>query len=200
MSNPGSSGRLRRNGRLRHSRAAAWMLSHSAGTVKPFIELAKAQFTALQLPARSRELVILTVAEYTETTFVAAQHNPMSQAAGVDERTRQLIRSRQLDDAELSPHDSALLRFTAEIVQHPRIADDVFDTARQFLSERELVEALQVIGYYWTFGRISTVLDVEVTKIYGDEPILDAPDNGTSGRLPAVPSPPLRSPGTTGRS
>ncbi|MGW0165545.1 hypothetical protein ACWDWT_10140 [Streptomyces sp. NPDC003343] len=84
MSNPGSSGRLRRNGRLRHSRAAAWMLSHSAGTVKPFIELAKAQFTALQMPARSRELVILTVAEYTETTFVAAQHNPMSQAAGVD--------------------------------------------------------------------------------------------------------------------
>ncbi|MGW0165544.1 hypothetical protein ACWDWT_10135 [Streptomyces sp. NPDC003343] len=42
-------------------------------------------------------------------------------------------------------------------MQHPRIADDVFDTARQFLSERELVEALQVIGYYWTFGRIFTV-------------------------------------------
>jgi len=157
------------------------MLSHSAGTVKPFIELAKAQFTALQLPARSRELVILTVAEYTESTFVAAQHNPMSQAAGVGEGTRQLIRSRQLDDAELSPQDSALLRFTAEIVQRPRIADDVFDTVRQFLSERELVEVLQVIGYYWTFGRISTVLDVEVTKIYGDEPILDTPDNGTSG-------------------
>jgi hypothetical protein len=45
------------------------MLSYSAGTVKPFVQLARAQFTALELPARSRELVILTVAEYTPCTL-----------------------------------------------------------------------------------------------------------------------------------
>ena len=48
------------------------MLYYSAGTVRPFVQLAKAQFTALELSARSRELVILTVAEYTASTFVAA--------------------------------------------------------------------------------------------------------------------------------
>lgn len=155
------------------------MLSHSAGTVKPFVQLAKAQFTSLALPARSRELVILTVAEYTDSVFVAAQHDPLSQAAGVDERTRQLIRARQLDSPELSRPDRALLRFTAEVVQHPRVPDDVFDQAREFLSERELVEVLQVTGYYWSFGRVSTVLNVEVTKVYGHETVLDITDDGS---------------------
>ncbi|MFC7108838.1 hypothetical protein ACFQQB_55650 [Nonomuraea rubra] len=79
------------------------MLSHSAGTVKPFVQLAAAQFSSLELPARSRELVILTVAEYTESSFVTAQHVPMARAAGVDERTRALIGARRLDDPGLSP-------------------------------------------------------------------------------------------------
>jgi alkylhydroperoxidase family enzyme len=151
------------------------MLSYSAGTVKPFIQLAKAQFTSLKLPARSRELVILTVAEYTASTFVAAQHDPVARAAGVGERTRQLIRDRQLDSPELSPADRALICLAAEVVQRPRVSDETFQQARKFLTDRELVEVLQVTGYYWTFGRISTVLDVEVTKVYGDEPLLDTP-------------------------
>jgi alkylhydroperoxidase family enzyme len=153
------------------------MLSHSAGTVKPFVQLAKAQFTALELPARSRELVILTVAEYTASAFVAAQHDQIALAAGVGERTRQLIRDRQLDSPELSPADRALIGLTAEVVQRPRVSDQVFQQAREFLTDRELVEVLQVTGYYWTFGRISTVLDVEVTNVYGDEPLLDTPDH-----------------------
>ncbi|MEU5844893.1 carboxymuconolactone decarboxylase family protein [Saccharopolyspora shandongensis] len=157
------------------------MLSHSAGTVKPFVQLAKAQFTSLELPARSRELVILTVAEYTHSMFVAAQHYPMSQAVGVDERTRQLIRARQLDSPELSRYDRALIRFTAEVVQQPRVPDDIFAQVRKFLSERELVEVLQVAGYYWSFGRVSTVLNVEVTKVYGDESVLGTPDGSSSG-------------------
>lgn len=135
------------------------MLSHSAGTVKPFIQLARALFTSPELPPRSRELVILTVAEYTGSTFVAAQHDPLSQTAGVDERTRQLIQDRQLDSRELSPPDRALLRFTSEVVRQPSIAGETFEKAREFLTDRELVEVLQVAGYYWTFGRISTVLD-----------------------------------------
>jgi alkylhydroperoxidase family enzyme len=153
------------------------MLSHSAGTVKPFVQLARAQFTALELPARSRELVILTVAEYTGSTFVAAQHDPIALAAGVEERTRQLIRDRQLDSAELPPADRALICLVAEVVQRPRVPDELFQRAREYLTNRELVEVLQVTGYYWTFGRISTVLDVEVTKIYGDETVLDTPDD-----------------------
>ncbi len=77
------------------------MLTHSVGTVNLFIQLARAQFTSLELPARSRELVILTVAEYAGCEFVAAQHRPMSEAAGVDQRTREIISSRDIDNPDL---------------------------------------------------------------------------------------------------
>ncbi|MEU6341977.1 hypothetical protein ABZ883_13670 [Streptomyces sp. NPDC046977] len=158
------------------------MLSHSAGTVRPFIELAKAQFTALELPARSRELVILTVAEYADCAFVTAQHEPMAEAAGVDAPTRRLIAGRELESPALSPYDRALLRLTAEVVRSPRVSDELFAEARRFLSDREVVEVLQVAGYYWSFSRVCTVLDVEITKVYGDEPVLNdapGPESGT---------------------
>ncbi|MER7888849.1 carboxymuconolactone decarboxylase family protein [Micromonospora sp. NPDC094482] len=158
------------------------MLTHSVGTVALFIQLAKAQFTSLELPARSRELVILTVAEWAECEFVAAQHRPMSEAAGVDQRTREIISSRQVASPELSPYDRALIRFTAEVVRRPRVPDDLFDQLRQVVSEREIVEVLQVIGYYWSFARVCTVLNVELTKVYGDEQTMagDA-DGGQAG-------------------
>jgi AhpD family alkylhydroperoxidase len=151
------------------------MLSHSAGTVKPFVELARAQATSLRLPARSRELVVLTVAAYTECAFVAAQHEPLAKSAGVDEPTLRLIRARDLDNPAIPLPDRALLRLTADVVRHPRVSDEVFGLARSFLSERELVEVLQVAGYYWSFARIATVLDVEVTRVYGDGEVLRSP-------------------------
>jgi len=148
------------------------MLTHSVSTVRPFIQLAQTLSHSLQLDDRARELVILVVAEYAECAFVAAQHEPTSAAAGVDERTRALIRARDTDSPELSPRDSAVVRFAAGVVTGPRISDDLFAMAQRHLSERDIVEVLQVATYYWSFSRICTVLDVELTKVYG-------------GRLPA---------------
>jgi alkylhydroperoxidase family enzyme len=152
------------------------MLALSTGTVKPFIQLARAQFTALELPARSREVVILTVAACTGSPFVAAQHEPIAAAAGVDKATRKLIADRELDSPALSPADRALIRLTADVIRGPRVTDEVFNQARAFLTDREVAEVLQLTGYYWTFGRISTVLEVEVTEVYGDEPLADVTD------------------------
>ncbi|MEU8379928.1 hypothetical protein [Streptosporangium sp. NPDC048865] len=176
------------------------MLTHSTGTVKPFIQLAKAQFGSLELPARARELVILTVAEYTGCEFVAAQHRPMSAAAGVDERTRRLIRDRELDHPDLPAFDRALIRFTAEVVRRPTVSDELFDQVRRFLTEREIVEVLQVAGYYWSFGRVCTVLDVEVTEVYGagEPPLSDGPGPAPDAARPGPAGAPGEHRGDTG--
>ncbi|MGW2352507.1 carboxymuconolactone decarboxylase family protein [Actinacidiphila glaucinigra] len=134
---------------------------------------------ALRLPARSRELVVLTVAAYTECAFVDAQHEPLARSAGVDEPTLRLIRARDLDDPAIPLPNRALLRLTADVVQHPRVSDEVFGLARSFLSERELVEVLQVATYYyWSFARMATVLDVQVTRIYGNGEVLASRADG----------------------
>ncbi len=69
----------------------------------------------------------------------------------------------------LSDADGTIIRFTAAIATGPHVSDELFRAARRFLSEREVVELLQVIGYYWTFSRVSTVLNVDVTTMYSTE-------------------------------
>ena len=71
---------------------------------------------------------------------------------------------------------SSDLGLTAEVVQRPRVPDSIFQQARELLTDRELAEVLQVTGYDWAFGRISTVLDIEVTEVYDAEVVLDTPD------------------------
>ncbi|MET7699567.1 hypothetical protein [Streptomyces sp. NPDC005485] len=53
------------------------MMSHSACTVEPFVGFARRLFTALELLARSRELVTLAAA-HADGTFVAAPRSPVS--------------------------------------------------------------------------------------------------------------------------
>jgi alkylhydroperoxidase family enzyme len=48
------------------------------------------------------------------------------------------------------------------------MSDEVFASARKFLSDREIVELLQVCGYYWTLSRLCTVLQVETTQMYDE--------------------------------
>jgi AhpD family alkylhydroperoxidase len=135
--------------------------------VQPFLALAMAQFTELELPARSRELVTLAVAATTDCAFVAAEHEPMAESAGVDERTRRLIGAGELDSPQLSASDRALVRLVAAVVAGPVVPDDVIGPVREFLSDREVVEVLELCGFYWTFGRMCTVLEVPITRIYG---------------------------------
>jgi alkylhydroperoxidase family enzyme len=151
------------------------MLAVSQSTVQPFVRFARVLFITLELSARSRELVVLTVAALTEAVFVQAQHEGMAAGAGVEPRVRELIAARQVDSPELSASDRAIVRFVAEAILLPRVSDAVFGEARRFLSDRQLVEAVQVLGYYWTFGRISTTFDVEVTEVYGGDELDDVP-------------------------
>ncbi|GGM62220.1 hypothetical protein GCM10012275_36250 [Longimycelium tulufanense] len=138
------------------------MLGHSAGTARQFGELSMAQFVDLALSPRSRELVILTTARNIECEYEWIQHEPISEAVGVTRAQRDALVKGQYDAEVFDDADRALVRFVAAIVAAPRIDDETFAAAREHLSNREIVEVLQVIGTYWTLGRVATVLDVEL--------------------------------------
>ncbi|MFC4944256.1 carboxymuconolactone decarboxylase family protein [Pseudonocardia sp. GCM10023141] len=87
-------------------------------------------------------------------------------AAGIDDPTRAAIRAGTFDDPALSAADRAVGQFTAAVTAGPAVSGELFDTVRAQLSAREIVELLQVLGYYWMLGRISTVLDIEPTESY----------------------------------
>jgi len=154
------------------------MLTHSPTTIQPFITLAQALYTSLELPARTRELTILTVAENTRCEFVATQHESISERAGVREEIRQVIRNRDWTSPALSEHDRAIIRFAAEIVTQPQVSDTVFTSARRFLPDRHIVELLHLCGYYWTLSRVCTVLEVDLTQLYGQVSVAGFPTGG----------------------
>jgi alkylhydroperoxidase family enzyme len=144
------------------------MLAHSPSTVQPFLGLAQALYTSLDLPVRDRELAILTLADAVGSEFVFAQHVPISETAGIDEKLRRAIRDHDHQNPALSDRDRAIVLFTAELVTAEPVSDATFTGLRRHLSEREVVELLHVCGYYWTLSRLCTVLQVNLTQLYSD--------------------------------
>jgi alkylhydroperoxidase family enzyme len=147
--------------------AAFDMLSHSVSTVRPFLRQGQAQFTSLALPARTRELVILTTASAAGCDYEFIQHVPISEAEGVQPGVREAIHRMDFGDPALPEYDRAVTRFVAEVVAHPTVPDDVFAAVREHLTAREILEVLQVTGFYWSFGRVCTVLAVEIEEAHG---------------------------------
>src|SRR5258705_4090085 len=72
------------------------MLAHAPSLTEPFLRMAQAQFTALELSDRQRELVILAVSGLVECDYEYVQHVPIVAAASVDADLRYLVRGGDL--------------------------------------------------------------------------------------------------------
>ncbi|HUO40658.1 MAG TPA: carboxymuconolactone decarboxylase family protein [Mycobacterium sp.] len=129
------------------------MMSYSQSTIEAFILRGQAQYTGLELPARTRELVILTTAAVAQAEYEFVQHVPISEAMGVDPQIRKAIHRLDLDSPLLSAHDQAITKFVAAVVRGPTVDDDTVAAVHDILSNREVVEVLKVVGFYWSFGR-----------------------------------------------
>src|SRR5246127_3894498 len=108
------------------------MLAHSPVLTEHFLRLAQAQFTALELPERARELVILTVAAKGRCEFEYQQHIPISAAAGVEPGLRQAIWERALDPTTLPDAESVLIGFVTDVLNRPRVSARRFPAVQRF--------------------------------------------------------------------
>jgi alkylhydroperoxidase family enzyme len=138
------------------------MLAHSPAVAQQFLRLAQAQFTSLALPLPDRELLILVVAALVECEYEYQQHIPVSESAGVDSVLREAIWSGSLAPSDLCERDRVLVAFVRAILRSPQVEERLVATVREYFSEREIVEILQLIGFYWGLGRLCTVLDLEI--------------------------------------
>jgi alkylhydroperoxidase family enzyme len=146
------------------------MLAHSPQVAAQALRVAQAQFTSLELSTRNRELVILAVAAGGRCEYEYTQHVPASEAAGVAPALREAIWRGDVDTTSLADEDRVLLAFVGAVLDSPQIGETEVVAARRHFSDREIVEILQLVGFYWGLGRLCTVLDLEI----------DAPDGLTS--------------------
>ena len=105
-----------------------------------------------------------------ETTVLRffAQHAPVAGAVGVGEAVRTAIAEADWDSPALTADDRTLIAVTREVITRPRITDATFGATGTLLSPRMIVELIQVCGFYFTFGRICTALDLDVS-VHGAE-------------------------------
>jgi alkylhydroperoxidase family enzyme len=140
------------------------MLAHSPALARQFLRLARAQFTTLELTARNREILILTVAAHVHCEYEYQQHIPISEDAGVDATLREAIWSGKLGTVDISSQEQALIEFVRDVLLSPSVPEPTMAAVQSHFSAREIVEILQLTGFYWGFGRLCTVLDIEIEK------------------------------------
>jgi alkylhydroperoxidase family enzyme len=66
---------------------------------------------------------------------------------GVDSQIREAIHKQDFDSSLLSADDQAITKFVAAVVRSPTVDDDTFAAVRKILSNHEIVEVLQVVGF-----------------------------------------------------
>ena len=143
------------------------MWAHSAETITLIIELGAVQFAKLELPRSIRELVTLFGARANAASYEWAQHVALSSAAGVTEAQRGALERGELDPALFNPQEIAALRFATAVETGPTVSDAIFNAAREHFSDRQLVEMVGIIGYYWMLGRVATVFQVDIDVAKG---------------------------------
>jgi alkylhydroperoxidase family enzyme len=142
--------------------SATDMLAHSPLVAEQYLRLSQAQFTGLELSLRHRELLILTVASHVQCEYEYRNHVPVAESVGVEPGLAETIWRREVDASKLSAQDQALLTFVDAVLRSPEVAEGRVAQAQRHFSDREIVEILVLIGFYWGFGRLCTVLDLEI--------------------------------------
>jgi 4-carboxymuconolactone decarboxylase len=121
---------------LMHSPAVAERVAH-LGT---FIRFESS------LDAATRELAALVTAHLLDCEYERAAHERLAREAGVPDATLDAVRDKRF--AAIDPAYAWVCEFARQLVVDHRVAPATFDTARERLGTRGLVELTATIGYY----------------------------------------------------
>lgn len=98
------------------------------------------------LPRRETELVILRVAHLRGCDYEFSHHVRLGKRAGVTADDVRRLQEPQL--AGWTPREEVLLASADALVKSKDLDDDQWAAARALLSEREVLELLQLVGHY----------------------------------------------------
>ena len=142
-----------------------------ASAVKSVAFMYDGENFALDLPLR--ELALLRVGWLRESKFVFSQRCKIGRKVGVTQEQIDAIPGWPVSDL-FSPAERAVLAYTdALVLLDARVPDLIFNTVREFLGPRKLVELTHVVGIYIGFANISKAFKVEFDD--RDDPIEEVP-------------------------
>jgi alkylhydroperoxidase family enzyme len=144
------------------------MLAHAETALRPFLRFAGTILQDLQLDPKLRELAILQVAARAEAEYEWVQHVAIGLAIGLaDDQVAAVERGAIDGDPSLNDAERAVLQFTVEVMDSPRVSDETFAAVRAHLSPREIVELMLTVGNYLMLARVMTTLELEIDEAVG---------------------------------
>src|SRR5919201_5691143 len=142
-------------------------MAHADTAFRPWLRWAGTLLGELELDPVLRELAILHVARLTpHAEYEWVQHVPIALAVGGTQKHVRALEHGEPQAASFTELQTAVLRFTREVVRDARASDQAFAAVRAALSPREVVELLMVIGQYMMLARVMATVELEL-----DEPV-----------------------------
>lgn len=135
------------------------MLAQADSAFVPWLRYGGALLGRLALDPVRRELAILHVARLCGSEYELVQHREIALVVGAS-----AAQVRAVEDGEtagLGEDLEAILEFTGEAVRDLAASPAALDAVRAFLSPREVVELLLVIGHYVAIARVVATLGIE---------------------------------------
>lgn len=140
--------------------------AYSAGTIKDVISLGADHYANLELQPHLRELIILLTAHYIDCQYEWVQHVTPAKAFGVTDNQINAIQKLEFSSKDFNPKELAAMNFSMAVLSNPSVPDPVFQETQNNFTNREIVEIVELVGYYWMAGRVATVfkLDLDIPK------------------------------------
>lgn len=122
-------------------------LMHHPALAAPFLVYNRVLLETPALEPRLRELMVLRVAWRARSPYEWVQHARIAVGLGITPEEIDAL-TRGAGEATWSPLEADLLAATDQLVDHSRIEDDTWARLAKQLDERQLVEAVFVVGTY----------------------------------------------------
>jgi len=145
------------------------VLLHSPEAAARYLDLTNYFREHSVLTVQTRELVTLATAREWNSQYIWTAHEQPARKVGVSDHTICAIRDRQTLNG-LPTEDIKFIRYTQELLQNRRVADDTFHAIEELLGSQGVVELTILIGYYTM--QAHTIAALEVNLAQGTRPLL----------------------------
>lgn len=135
-------------------------LLHSAPVARGWNSYLGEIRTGCELDGATRELVILLVAVLNRAPYEFSQHAPVALAEGVPQAKISALENWHGSDL-FSQKEHDTLAYANAMTLDVQVPDEVFNSARQHFTDREMVELTATIAAYNMVSRFLEALQIE---------------------------------------
>jgi len=139
------------------------LLANAPQVFRGWTQMVDELFDSPTFDLRTREAIILRVAQLQASRYELAQHTGIARAAGLTEQQIDAIRdSGDLEATGFSATERSALDVTTELVSTHRLRDDTFAAAQAVFGDEALTELLMIISCYYGLALVLNAVDLDV--------------------------------------